>query len=376
MSDAGETAPVLFETRASNNGKLIAIATLNEEKTLNALSIEMVDLLYQQLLAWQDDSAIACVLLEGAGEKAFCAGGDVQKLHESAVATPGGPCEYAETFFEREYRLDYLIHEYNKPIICWGHGIVMGGGLGLLAGCSHRVVTAKTRMAMPEITIALYPDVGGSWFLNRAPGRSGLYIALTAGSMNATDCLYMQYADAFIEHERKQAVLQCLAKKDWQDDSAKNAALVSSVLKAYASKSELEKPLPNIEPHFEIIQQLTGHDNLADIVAAIANYETDDGWLAKGAAALKHGSPLSACNIYQALQQTENMTLAEVFQFELMLSTNVVRHPEFAEGVRALLIDKDKQPRWLFDSVADVPADLLKQMITPPWPTNPLSDLK
>jgi enoyl-CoA hydratase/carnithine racemase len=376
MSDAAQSSPVLFATRASNNGKLIAIATLNEEKTLNALSIEMVDLLYQQLLAWQDDNSVACVLLQGAGEKAFCAGGDVQKLYESAVATPGGPCEYAEAFFEREYRLDYLIHQYQKPIICWGHGIVMGGGLGLLAGCSHRVVTETTRMAMPEITIALYPDVGGSWFLNRAPGNTGLYLALTAGSMNATDCLFMEYADVFIEHERKAAVMRCLVKKDWGEDRAENTALVTEALNVYASKSELGKPAPNIEAHFDIIQQLTNHDNLADIVSAISNYESKDNWLNKGAAALKHGSPLSACNIYQALQQTKGMSLAEVFQFELMLSTNVVRHPEFAEGVRALLIDKDKQPRWLFDSVTEVPAELLKQMITPPWPANPLGDLK
>ena len=380
MSDADNTSSVLFETlpsenKGGNNGKVIAIATLNEEKTLNSLSIEMVDLLYTRLLEWQDDDSIACVVLQGAGQKAFCAGGDVQKLHESAVTTPGGPCDYAESFFEREYRLDYLIHEYKKPMICWGHGIVMGGGLGLLAGCSHRVVTEKTRMAMPEITIALYPDVGGSWFLNRAPGRTGLYIALTAGSMNATDSLFMDYADSFIEHEYKDTVVECLAKQDWQADSEANAELVSYVLSVYASKSELGKPAANIEPHFEIIQQLTDFESLPEIVDAISSFETDDSWLQKGAAALQHGSAISACNIYQALQQAAKMSLAEVFQFELMLSTNVVRHPEFAEGVRALLIDKDKQPRWLFDTVNDVPASLLEQMITPPWPENPLADL-
>lgn len=388
MSDVDTASPVLFETlscetsscenKGSNNGKVIAIATLNEEKTLNSLSIEMVDLLSKQLLAWQDDDSIACVLLQGAGLKAFCAGGDVQKLHESSVATPGGPCEYAESFFEREYRLDYLIHEYKKPLICWGHGIVMGGGLGLLAGCSHRVVTEKTRMAMPEITIALYPDVGGSWFLNKAPGRTGLYIALTAGSMNASDCLFMNYADAFIEHEHKESVLACLQKQDWQIDTETNTKLVDYVLKVYSSKSELGKPAANIEPHFDIIQKLTDFDTLAEIVEAINSYDSDDSddsWLQKGAAALQHGSALSACNIYQALQQAATMTLAEVFQFELMLSTNVVRHPEFAEGVRALLIDKDKQPRWLFETVNHVPASLLEQMITPPWPENPLAEL-
>ncbi|WP_101757093.1 enoyl-CoA hydratase/isomerase family protein [Oceanicoccus sp. KOV_DT_Chl] len=372
MTD-NSTPPVLFETLATTNGKQFAIATLNEEKTLNALSIEMVDLLYSQLLDWQQDDSIVGVMLQGAGQKAFCAGGDVQKLHQSAVENPGGPCEYAESFFEREYRLDYIIHQYKKPLICWGHGIVMGGGLGLMAGCKHRVVTEKTRMAMPEITIALYPDVGGSWFLNRAPGRTGLYLALTAGSMNATDCLYVGYGDHFIQHEQKQDVLEQLLALNWSGSA--DSSLVDGLLAAVAMNNQSALPAANIEPHFDIIQQLTGFATLPEIVQAITEHATDDKWLSKGAAALAHGSALSACNIYQALALTKEMSLAEVFQFELMLSTNVIRHPEFAEGVRALLIDKDQQPRWLFDRVDNVPLALLEQMVSPPWPENPLNDL-
>ncbi len=369
------TSPVLFETHSTANGKQLAVATLNEEKTLNSLSIEMVDLLSAQLLKWQDDDQIVAVMLQAAGEKAFCAGGDVQKLHGSAVENPGGPCEYAENFFEREYALDYLIHDYKKPMICWGHGIVMGGGLGLMAGCRHRIVTERTRMAMPEITIGLFPDVGGSWFLNRAPGRTGLYLGLTAGSMNATDCLFVGYGDFFIEHGSKEEVVTQLLALDWTVNSDTDSKAIDALLSSISSQAEAAKPAGNIEPHFDIIQQLTDYDNLSDIVEAIKAYETDDKWLNKGAKALAHGSALSACNIYQALKQAESMTLAEVFQFELMLATNIIRHPEFAEGVRALLIDKDQQPRWLFDTVNDVPASLLEQMITPPWDKNPLAHL-
>ena len=367
------TASVLFETLATGNGKQFAIATLNEEKTLNALSMEMVDLLYAQLLDWQQDDSIVAVMLQGAGQKAFCAGGDVQKLHQSAVEKPGGPCEYAESFFEREYRLDYLIHQYQKPLICWGHGIVMGGGLGLMAGCKHRVVTERTRMAMPEITIALYPDVGGSWFLNRAPGRTGLYLALTAGSMNAADSLFVGYGDYFIQHEQKADVFAQLLALNWSGTN--DAALVDGLLAELAVANQDAMPAANIEPHFDIIQQLTDYATLPEIVTAITGHQSEDKWLSKGAAALAHGSALSACNIYQALALTKNMSLAEVFQFELMLSTNVIRHPEFAEGVRALLIDKDQQPRWLFDRVENVPAALLAEMVNSPWPENPLSDL-
>lgn len=369
--------PVLFETHSVNgNGKKLAIATLNAEKTLNSLSIEMVDMLYQQLLDWQNDENIVAVFLQAAGEKAFCAGGDVQKLRQSSVDNPGGPCEYAESFFEREYRLDYLIHEYEKPFICWGHGIVMGGGLGLMVGSKHRIVTERTRMAMPEITIALYPDVGGSYFLNHAPGRTGLYLALTAASMNAADCLYVDYADHFITHDQKQRVIEQLLQLPWSGNPVMDSDAIELVLNNLASGCESDLPEGNIEPHFDIIQTLTDYASLSEVVTAITTYETDDKWLQKGAAALAHGSPLSASNIYQALDLTKEMSLADVFRFELMLSTNVVRHPEFAEGVRALLIDKDQQPQWQFNSVEAVPADLLAAMVTPPWQTNPLSDLQ
>jgi enoyl-CoA hydratase/carnithine racemase len=368
-------SPVLFEKRITANGKFFAIATLNQEKTLNSLSIEMVDLLYSQLLQWQEDDHVVAVMLQAAGNKAFCAGGDIQQLYRSSVNNPGGPCEYAENFFAREYRLDYLIHDYKKPMLCWGHGIVMGGGLGLMAGCRHRIVTEKTRMAMPEITIALYPDVGGSWFLNRAPGRSGLFLALTASSMNATDCLFVNYADYFIEHAAKTSVIDRLLALPWSASSEHDSDQISAVLVEVAAGSRALKPVANIEPNFDMIEQLTDYNKLADIVEAIKTLESDDKWLQKGAAALAHGSALSACNIYQALQQSKSMSLAQVLQFELMLSTNIVRHPEFAEGVRALLIDKDQQPRWLFDSVNDVPDKLLEQMLTPPWPENPLANL-
>ena len=367
---------VLFETRETSNGKQFAIATLNVEKTLNSLSMEMVDGLYEQLIAWQSDENVVAVFLQAAGEKAFCAGGDVQKLRQSSLDNPGGPCDYAETFFEHEYRLDYTIHEYKKPIICWGHGIVMGGGLGLMVGSKHRVVTEKTRMAMPEITIALYPDVGGSYFLNHAPGRTGLYLALTAASMNAADCLYVGYADYFIEHERKADVIEQLTSLAWSGNAVTDDEAITMVLNNIASGSESALPAGNVEPHYEVIQQLTDYETLPEIVAAITGYETDDKWLQKGAAALAHGSPLSACNIYQALSLTKTLSLADVFRFELMLSTNVVRHSEFAEGVRALLIDKDNQPKWQHASVTDVPADLLTRMVTPPWEENPLSDLQ
>ena len=193
--------PVLFETLIAENGCQIGVITLNAEKTLNALSLDMIDLMAEQLALWSTDDNIALVLMQAAGEKAFCAGGDLQNLYQSMLTHHASvdkddvrANQYACDFFNREYRLDYLIHTYPKPILCWGHGIVMGGGIGLMAGASHRVVTEKSRLAMPEIGIGLFPDVGGSYFLNRMPGKLGLFLALTGAMVNAADAKFTKLA--------------------------------------------------------------------------------------------------------------------------------------------------------------------------------------
>mgnify|MGYP003666800678 CR=1 FL=1 len=304
MSDA----PVIVEV-VECAGRKLGHLTLNVPKTLNSLTLPMVDTLQEQLDAWRDDPEIGAIFIDGSGEKAFCAGGDVQALHRSATATPGGPCEEAEAFFAREYRMNYTLHPYPKPIICWGHGIVMGGGLGVMAGCSHRVVTEATRIAMPEVTIALFPDVGGSWFLNHMPGKSGQFLALTGASINAADAVFTGLADRFIASEHKGAVLEQLRRSNWADDG------------------------------------------------------------------LAHGSPLAALWISRQLQETRHSSLREVFQAELQLATNVVRYPEFAEGVRALLLDKDRNPAWAFKSTREVPQALIDGFFTAPWANNPLADL-
>ena len=146
-------APILFEELSCGDRVLMRV-TLNVPATLNSLTLEMVDQLQAKLDLWRNDESVAAIFLEGSGEKAFCAGGDVQALYDSVLATPGGPCEYAENFFQREYRLDYTLHTYAKPIICWGHGIVMGGGLGVMAGCSHRVVTDLVVHPLPRLSLA------------------------------------------------------------------------------------------------------------------------------------------------------------------------------------------------------------------------------
>ncbi len=367
-------APILFEELPAASGK-IGRVTLSVAATLNSLTLEMVDLLQAKLDAWRSDDNIAAIFIEGAGEKAFCAGGDVQALHQSAVATPGGPCDYAENFFAREYRMNYTLHTYGKPLICWGHGIVMGGGLGIMAGCSHRVVTEKTRIAMPEVTIALFPDVGGTWFLNHMPGKAGQFLAMTGASINAADAIYTGIADRFISSERKQEVIEQLLSQDWCSDVEANHALVRHLLRPFSEQSVGQCPGGQVEPHLGSINTLCDGDDVHQVIDNIVSLQTQDSWLSRASDSLAHGSPLAALWINRQLQDTRHASLKEVFQAELQLVTNIVRHPEFAEGVRALLIDKDRKPSWQYTASRDVPAQVLESFFTAPWDNNPLADL-
>ncbi len=370
MSDT--SSPVLFARLPAANGAVVGLLTLNVEKTLNALSLAMVDLMQAQLDDWRDDDQIAAVFMRGVGDKAFCAGGDIQALYESMIATPGGPCKYAEAFFEREYRLDYSLHTYPKPVLSWGHGIVMGGGLGIHAGARHKVVTEKTRFAMPEIGIGLFPDVGGTWFLNRMPGNSGLFVALTAAALNAGDALYLGLGNYFLHNDRQQEIIDALLTVDWQFNAEKDNELVSRTL---AELEDSDVPGGNVEKNLPLINDVCAADDAAEIVDAILAIRSDDKWLSAGVSALAQGSPISACAIFRQLRDGADLTLDDVFRFELILATNLARYPEFAEGVRALLIDKDRQPRWRFPTVRDVPASSIEQLFTPPWTNNPLADL-
>lgn len=354
-----DEAPVVCRELPAGGGKRIGRLTLNVGRTLNSLNREMVDILLERLREWRDDPGIACVFIDAVGDRAFCAGGDVHALHASSVGTPGGPCDYAESFFEQEYRMNHLLHSYLKPVVCWGNGVVMGGGLGVLAACGHRVVTATTRIAMPEVTIALFPDVGGSYFLNRMPGESGLFLALTAASVNAADAIYIGIADYFVGDENRDAVVKSLQATTWTDTTDANHLLAGAVLAKYDGRSESLLPAGHVEPHRELIDQLCNRADILATVARIAALDTDDKWLSRARDGLTGGSPLAALWIHRQLVESADSGLAEIFQSELRLATNIMRDPEFGEGVRALLIDKDRNPRWQYSTWAAVPPAVL-----------------
>lgn len=361
-------APVLFREVAAANGKRIGFAQLNAEKSLNALSLPMIRLLDPQLQRWSADPGIACVVLHGAGEKAFCAGGDVRSLYRAILDHQGPPPNLANlAFFDEEYSLDYRIHRYPKPILVWGSGIVMGGGLGLMAGASHRVVTETSRVAMPEITIGLFPDVGGSWFLRRMPGRMGLFLALTGASINGHDLLVAGLGDHFVRSAERELLLQQLAAVAWSDDADGNRAALSALLAKFSARAAELLPASPLQQHAQAIETLTAGATLAEVHAAITSYSGDDAWLKRAAATLAAGSPTTAALVWALRERTAGMSLAEVFRLELVVALQCCAHPDFAEGVRALLIDKDNAPKWTPATLAEVTLEWVAEHFAAPW---------
>jgi enoyl-CoA hydratase/carnithine racemase len=372
-------ASVRFEQVPTRSGHTIGFAQLNAEKSLNALSLSMIRLLDAQLRTWAADPNIACVVLHGAGEKAFCAGGDVRSLYHAMKdyrAAPPNPA--AATFFSEEYRLDYLLHRYSKPLLVWGAGIVLGGGLGLMVGASHRVVTETSRVGMPEITIGLFPDVGASWFLRRIPRQAGLFLALTGAHINAHDALVAGLADHFLRSSDREALFSQLSQVEWTANVESDRQALSALLRERSHTAQPLLPISNLELHAASIETLCSGSSIDQIVASIVTYAGEDAWLERAASTLAAGSPTTAALSWELQRRARTMSLADTLRMELIVAVQCCAHPDLAEGVRALLIDKDNAPRWTPRTLAEItPAWLDEHFAEPTWPggTHPLADL-
>ncbi len=386
MNVAQENATdlVIFEELTCLGQSKIGIAQLNAPKTLNGLSLEMTRLLSDRLNNWAQDASIAIVILRGAGDKAFCAGGDLHALHHSMTENSSGlPVDntYAATFFAEEYALDYRIHTYPKPLLVWGDGIVMGGGMGLMMGASHRVVTETTRMAMPEISIGLFPDVGGTWLLNRLSGNAGLFLGLTGAQLGANDALFADMADYHVRRDEWKSLIEALTTRSWKNvsesftqdltdaarkDLAHNHDQLHRTLSSLQSPPEpANKPL---QDHYSLIRQLCGGRDLERIVSGILKLaDHQDPWLQRAAKTLAHGSPGSARLTFALLAHNKLLSLAEVYRVEWLAGLMAAAHGDFAEGIRALLIDKDKQPKWNPPTLAQADEQWVKKFFSLPF---------
>lgn len=366
------------ELPCSDSEHKIGVARLDNASSLNALTVNMLQLLKDKLEQWQDDDNIVCVLLEGEGQKAFCAGGDVRTMHDvMRDKSSSETVEYCSHFFVVEYECDYLIHTYYKPIIAWGEGIVMGGGMGLYMGSSHKVVTPSSRLAMPEIGIGLYPDVGGTWFMNRLDQGIGLFLGLTGVIVNASDAIATHLADHMVLPEHKPTLLEQLQIAEWE--SVEDAyEVVTELLEGFAEEVEGgAKPEPHLLPLFDHIQQACEGDSVIQVVDNILAIEAQSKWLDSAKHNLKTGSPITAHICYRQIRDYHDISLADCFRLELSLSVKCALLGEFQEGVRAKLVDKDGNAQWKFATVADVDETLIDELFTSFWSEDkhPLSQL-
>ncbi|WP_439835965.1 enoyl-CoA hydratase/isomerase family protein [Aeromonas caviae] len=344
--------PVRVETYPTADGHKLGVLTLDSPASLNALSLPMIQILQEALTAWEQDSSIVCVLLQGTGEKALCAGGDIRSFYyRKQEASESELFGYARDFFEQEYRLDHHIHRYTKPLICVADGICMGGGIGLFAGAEFRVVTEKSLFAMPEVTIGLYPDVGASWFLSRMPGRLGLWLGLTGARFNGVDAIGLGLADHAMASPERAELLPRLAALDWSscaDECQDPREQLDRLFRGLHREVTARLPAPVILPHQARIDGLLAGRSLEGVLARLfeASFEDAEAGLAQAREICRSGSPISRAILWRQYWQARRQSLAEVFADELALSVNCVLRGDFVEGVRALLIDKDKSPRW------------------------------
>jgi enoyl-CoA hydratase/carnithine racemase len=365
---------VIFEERPALHGARIAIATLDAAQQLNALSLPMIEALLDRFARWAADPDVVCVLLRGNGIKAFCAGGDARRLAEACRAAPGVVPALAERFFADEYRLVHLMHHYPKPLLCWGHGYVMGGGMGLLQGAAIRIVTPDSRLAMPEVAIGLHTDVGASWFLPRLPGKLGLFAGLTGFRINARDALDVGLADRCLVKEQQPDLIEGLVQINWQEHAA---GQLHSLLRALGKQASDKLPEGRLLKRRDRIDELLDVAELAHAWQALASLHSDpDDVFAEAAHALGKACPLSAHLIWHQQARGRKQSLTQALQMEYALSLNCCRHPEFAEGVRARLVDKDNQPNWHWPAVLNIPQAVIDAHFQAPWAgAHPLVDL-
>ena len=324
----------------------MAIITLNRPEALNALSLEMILRLRTLFGEFSADPNVFAVLIRGAGEKAFCAGGDIRALYKSFKNSGSLHSE----FFAAEYPLDYLLYSYPKPYAALLDGITLGGGMGISQGSNLRIVGERTQMAMPEVAIGFFPDVGGSYFLSRLPGMLGRYLALTGLKINAADALYSRLADVYLPPAAIASAADDLATLRW---STEHFADLQRFLHKRAAAPMSSPTLPALR------EAIDGHFSKNSVAAILSSLEAESrgahsAWAKATAELMRSRSPTLLSVTLRQLQRGANLSLADCFRMELGMAAHSFEQGDFLEGVRAVLIDKDNKPNWQPNRIEDV----------------------
>jgi enoyl-CoA hydratase len=324
--------------------------TLNRPKALNALTLGMVRAIWPALLKWKDDPAVELIILDGAGERGLCAGGDVRWLYDSRARG----LDDALAFWREEYVLNALIHRYPKPFVPIMDGIVMGGGIGLSAHVQGgtRIVTERSQLAMPETTIGLIPDVGGTWLLGRAPDSFGEYLGLVGERMRGAGTIFSGFADVFVQSSKLDELRAALTN-----------AKAADVKKTIARFVE-PPPHSNLAGHAEEIGRTFSQPNVPAILDALAREDSE--WGTKTREALLARSPKALATTLAAVRKARKLgSLEDALNVELRLCLRLFEDGEFVEGVRALLVDKDKSPKWNPPTLAGLSDTAVEALFAP-----------
>lgn len=341
----------------------IGILTLDRPKALNSLSLQMIRALTRSLLALRADPAVGAVVIRSSSEKAFCAGGDIRFFYDAGRATPAGGSALLEDFFTEEYALNHLIRTFPKPYIALMDGVVMGGGMGIAqsgAGNQLRIVTERTKMAMPEVNIGLFPDVGGSYFLPRTPGQIGNYLGLTGEIIGAADALYAGLADLYLPSAQIPALNALLAAPGTPD--------LRQAIRDFAApfQAEIDVSGSTLATQRLAIDRHFSHASVVAIAASLAG--DAEPFAQKTRATMERRSPLMMCVTHELLKRGATLTVADCLRLERAVVRRCFEQREILEGVRALVIDKDNAPQWNPAQLADVTAELVAAFFEPPWP--------
>ena len=338
-----ETAPVLARVEGR-----IGRLTLNRPKAMNALDLDMIRIMTRALLDWREDPDVVAVLVDSAGGKAFCAGGDVRALVEPENRTG----DYARNFYEEEYRLNTLIKEYPKPYIALIDGIVMGGGVGISVHGTRRICGGRALFAMPETGIGFYPDVGGSYFLPRLEGEMGTWLALTGARLKVADMMALGLATDYLPSDtHAKFVLELVTV-------ARSAEDVAQIIDDYA-----DDPGPRATGvHAELIRKCFSADTVEDIIERL---EDSEDWAKDQAAILLRKSPTSLKVTLRQMRLGQDMAFRDCMRMELGLSLKFVAGHDFPEGVRALLIERDNDPHWWPNSLFAITEEMVEGYFAP-----------
>lgn len=354
---------VEFERKSAKKGH-VGVALLNRPQVLNSLNLQMCKDMAETFYEWKNKTSV--IFIHGNGEKGFCAGGDVKFLRENIIKSQKIPAafQYVIDFFCYEYLNDYQLSQINQPLIGWGSGVTMGGGLGVLQGCSYRIATENSLFAMPEISIGLYPDVGASKFLNKVPPGVGLFLALSGARFNARQAMQIGLIDMILPESKRGHVIDRLIKTEWSEAIEENHQKTLQILREFSLPYEDNN---DFQKEIDLLADIDDGHSVLDVLEKLQEIATQSEWVKSNIDRAIKGSPTSLHVIWANLKRCRDLPLRDVFIHEYDLSIQFSKHHDFPEGVRSVLVDKDNTPHWEYKNLHDVPLELIAKIMSSPF---------